>query len=111
MTNRRSFLGSPVTLPLIGGGLTLIGRPTAVVEPVTSELLEGYHNWLDHGLCSLVAERMYAGEMDEPSPYASNAAAFRFHYPGRGRFRGEWDPPSNRAALVLSMVGCKCRAS
>ncbi len=42
LTGRRGFLRGLVTLPLIGGGVTLIGNPTAAAEPVTKELLVNY---------------------------------------------------------------------
>jgi hypothetical protein len=43
---RRGFLRGLVTLPLIGGGLSLIGAPSAVAEPVTPALLAAYRRWL-----------------------------------------------------------------
>jgi hypothetical protein len=43
---RRGFLAQLVKLPLIGGGLSLIGQPQAVAEPVTPGLLEAYRSWL-----------------------------------------------------------------
>lgn len=44
---RRGFLCQLASLPLIGGGVTLIGQPTASAEPVTPDLLEAYKTWLD----------------------------------------------------------------
>ena len=35
MADRRSFLRQLASLPLIGGGVTLIGKPTAAAVPVT----------------------------------------------------------------------------
>jgi len=43
---RRGFLRNLVTLPLIGGGVTLIGNPTRAAEPVTPDLLDSYNAWL-----------------------------------------------------------------
>jgi hypothetical protein len=43
---RRGFLRGLVHLPLIGGGITLIGAPSAVAEPVTKDLLYSYKSWL-----------------------------------------------------------------
>ena len=37
---RRGFLRGLAHLLLIGGGVTLIGNPTAAAEPVTEELLD-----------------------------------------------------------------------
>lgn len=39
---RRGFLGQLATLPLIGGGITLIGQPTAAAVLVTPDLVEAY---------------------------------------------------------------------
>lgn len=36
--SRRGFLRGLVSLPLIGGGVTLIGAPTAAATPVTPDL-------------------------------------------------------------------------
>lgn len=46
LTHRRGFLRSLVSLPLIGGGVTLIGTPTAAAVPVTRDLLERYQAFL-----------------------------------------------------------------
>src|ERR687886_251693 len=43
---RRAFLRGLASLPLIGGGVTLIGNPTRAAEPVTPDLLEAYASWL-----------------------------------------------------------------
>jgi hypothetical protein len=43
MTNpntRRGFLRGLTAFPLIGGGVTLIGNPTAAAEPVSRDLLD-----------------------------------------------------------------------
>ncbi len=44
--NRRSFLRGLTTLPLIGGGIALIGAPSAVAQPVSTGLLMAYDEWL-----------------------------------------------------------------
>ncbi|MDP4006923.1 hypothetical protein [Methylobacterium sp. NEAU K] len=44
--SRRGFLRGLTALPLIGGGVTLIGAPSAVAEPITPRLLREYHDWL-----------------------------------------------------------------
>src|SRR5215203_3733402 len=46
LLQRRGFLRGLVSLPLIGGGVTLIGSPTAAAVPVTKELLDSYDAWL-----------------------------------------------------------------
>ena len=45
-SNRRGFLRGLTTLPLVGGGVTLIGAPSAVAEPLTPALLDSYDAWL-----------------------------------------------------------------
>ena len=46
MLERRAFLSSLVSLPLIGGGVTLIGQPTATAVPLSDALLANYEGWL-----------------------------------------------------------------
>jgi hypothetical protein len=43
---RRGFLRQLCRLPLIGGGVALLGAPTAVAEPVTPDLIDAYSRWL-----------------------------------------------------------------
>lgn len=118
-TSRRGFLRALTTLPLIGGGVTLIGAPTAVAEPCTLFLLQRYSNWL---------ATEYGETLIELEPLTHPQ---RFEMPDRmpdaQEWRREWcrknatiadrvcDPerflrapalaPSTRAALVLSTVG------
>ena len=123
--SRRGFLRDLATLPLIGGGVTLIGTPTAVAAPVTHELLESYDAWLEYERRYLQWERNRDTEM-----------VYRMHRPfvmqildREGRAKEpprpcDWIPqdnlgaayhrhgtpaPSTRAALVLSAVGCDWR--
>ena len=113
--NRRNFLGGLVRLPLIGGGVTLIGQPSAVAEPVTTALLETYKSWLEH-------ERLFlswtmAGDRVHRARYGFDPAAQRstvvkaidrtypFDYRPTFLHLAE-DGPASRAALVLSTVGC-----
>ena len=42
MSDRRAFLASLAALPMLGGGVRLIGRPTAAAVPVTDGLLRNY---------------------------------------------------------------------
>ena len=46
--DRRGFLRGLASLPLIGGGVALIGQPTAAAVPVTNELIGRYLSWLAH---------------------------------------------------------------
>jgi hypothetical protein len=99
---RRAFLSQLAKLPLIGGGLSLIGQPKAVAEPVTMELLDNYLTWLVAEYIGLYRE-LQANGHHKMEINTRNAAAV-FHPPFG------WDPefpaPSARAAVVLSAVGC-----
>lgn len=44
--SRRGFLRGLAHLPLVGGGVTLLGNLTGAAEPVTLELLQSYSAWL-----------------------------------------------------------------
>jgi hypothetical protein len=96
--SRRAFLSQLAKLPLIGGGLSLIGQPKAVAEPVTLELLDNYQSWLISEYISLYRELQslgHSGDINTRNPGA-------LHGPPIG-----FDPlPSSRAALVLSTIGC-----
>jgi hypothetical protein len=104
--SRRGFLRQLCTLPMIGGGVTLIGRPTAVDIPVTKGLLEQYAAWLarEHEHTVL--------ELAQSIPGSSAALIQRRRefveclplWGLRGEERpGPW--PSTRAAVVLSAAG------
>lgn len=123
--SRRGFLRGLTTLPLIGGGVTLIGAPSAVAAPITENLRDSYDAWLEYERRWLQWERnrgtdtilrmhlpfvmqMYDAERrlkGDPTPCdwipGANAGA---------QFHGMGEPPaSTRAALVLSAVGCDWR--
>ena len=112
--SRRGFLRGLTTLPLIGGGVSLIGAPTAVAEPATRELLIDYADWL------LLERRILLHEaFPDPSErrlafgshVGCNRKVEQFHL-GPG-FPVNWrdlPQPSTRAALVLSAVGCDWRS-
>ena len=48
MTDRRDFLRGLASLPLIGGGVTILGNPTAAAMPVTPHLMQSYLTWLEY---------------------------------------------------------------
>lgn len=109
---RRGFLRDLLTLPLIGGGVTLIGNPTAAAEPITKDLLIGYSDWL------LLERRILNMELfpnaeDQAAArhvFLSNRVTEAFHLPPGGGWQ-DLPKPSTRAALVLSAVGCDWRRS
>ncbi len=112
-TARRGFLRGLVTLPLIGGGVTLIGNPAASAEPITMELLTNYNQWLFYErrllLIEMFPDREQRAWAEALVPHGSRGAD-RFHFPAYEQ--GGWEgvpQPSTRAALVLSSVGCDWR--
>lgn len=105
--SRRGFLRGLTTLPLIGGGVTLIGAPTAVAEPITEAVLEAYSEWLFMERRLLCVER-WPGERDTERWVPCNTGAKDFHFPIDTDWRS-LPRPSSRAALVLSTVGCNWR--
>ena len=106
---RRGFLRALAALPMIGGGVALIGAPEAVAEPITRDLLVTYADWLLMERRRLLktlypdpAERVFARRS-----VIGSEAADAFHIPFDGR--GGSPDPTTRAALVLSAVGCDWR--
>ena len=122
MTNpntRRGFLRGLTALPLIGGGVTLIGNPTAAAEPVTADLLDSYDAWLFYERRFLRFERYGSGDgadlgYDGRFVIMDTETGKKFDYlsvaNAGGRYHGPGEPmPSSRAAVVLSSVGCNWR--
>ncbi|MEH3117080.1 MAG: hypothetical protein PGN25_05580 [Methylorubrum populi] len=116
--SRRGFLRGLTTLPLIGGGVALIGAPSAVAAPVTPDLLAAYDTWLFYERRFLRYERF------NTSTGADLGCDDRFLLTDRltgqrcdqvsllgpaGSFHDIHTNPSTRAALVLSAVGCDWR--
>ena len=113
MDNRRAFLRGLASLPLIGGGVALIGNPTASAVPVTDALRDHYIAWLSTELGEALIER--DGRQAEP-PLAGFAIDYRRQWcrdnrtlnpdPMSGRFTlPPTMPPSSRAAVILSAAG------
>jgi hypothetical protein len=104
-SSRRGFLRGLTTLPLIGGGITLIGAPTAVAEPVSERLLLEYETWLGYEHIR-IARELRPGFSH---PYVQfDGPAYEWHYDQVAR-RFLNGPSSSRAALVLATVGCDWR--
>ncbi|MCJ2112371.1 hypothetical protein MKK64_14375, partial [Methylobacterium sp. E-025] len=86
-----------VSLPLIGGGVTLIGNPTAVATPITASLLANYETWLNQEAYKVACELRHPPLGALTTLYTP---AWQWHQ------ERESQPPSQRAALILSAVGC-----
>lgn len=108
---RRGFLRGLVSLPLIGGGVTLIGQPTAAAVPVTPELMTRYCAFLARELGEALVERDIILYPTQP-----DLVAFRREAVDRWpQYNWPEDPvahaaarsglPSQRAAVVLGAVG------
>jgi hypothetical protein len=114
--SRRGFLSSLATLPLIGGSMALIGSPSAVAAPISLALVERYTDWLAVEYGEAIIERSM---MRDPAKAAwhgrwrrewcrENGTLCDIHRADRFLVPPEY-PPSARAALVLSAVGCDWR--
>jgi hypothetical protein len=99
--DRRGFLRSLVSLPLIGGGVTLIGQPAAAAVPVTRELLESYNSFLALERRAVIIE-LHGRDHVYVDPNTPGAMCF-----WRSYGEPEIPPPSARAAVVLAAVGCR----
>ena len=108
--DRRGFLSALVGLPLLGGGVKLIGKPTAVAGTPTREDLLSYADWLFYErriLCYELCNYNSAKSQELQSYYGWQTAP-EFHFPN-GRNWREVPQPSTRAALVMSAVGYSWR--
>jgi hypothetical protein len=120
---RRGFLRGLASLPLIGGGVTLIGSPTKAAVPVTDALHERYLAWLAHEHRAAVHEHMFRGALaswkPDPGNYEKTAVEYATRSARGGTEYMHWfpdvpdikravasAPPSTRAAIVLATVGC-----
>ncbi|KQS79950.1 hypothetical protein ASG32_24250 [Methylobacterium sp. Leaf361] len=109
------------SLPLIGGGVTLIGTPTAAATPVTPGLLRAYADWLAVEYGEALIELDTIGAADKPVRIALAVEKFRREWcqdngtlnPPSGGGRRFVSPPvsapSTRAAVVLAAVGSDWR--
>ena len=105
---RRGVLRGLAHLPLIGGGVTILGNPTGAAEPVTDDLLDAYSEWLFYERRLLCRER-WPGSRDAEAFVPANTGASGFHFPPGPVRRRDQLQPSTRAAVVLSAVGCGWR--
>ena len=106
MLERRAFLASLAALPMLGGGVKLIGQPTATAIPVSNGLLRNYEAWLAWERHQLHTELWDRDTADRNVTFlAMNLPGEQWHNPWRDE-APPCPPASTRAALVLSAVGC-----
>lgn len=101
---RRGFLRGLLTLPLIGGAVGLIGAPSAVAEPATGHLMREYADWLVYEHHRVMAEIVGEDTSASSQWQSCFGRAWKWHRADRHI------PPSTRAALVMSAVGCEWEA-
>jgi len=114
MADRRSFLRGLAALPLIGGSVAILGKPTQAAVPVTMDLMQSYHAWLhyEHRMLSyeMAGYDVRLAQGIEGCTHMNNPGAdYHFRQPYTGRPLAGWPEapqPSTRAAVVLSAVGC-----
>jgi hypothetical protein len=96
--------------------VTLIGSPTAAAVPITADLLDSYDAWLDSERRWLQWERFHNLDHYDATaihPFIDRLNGGHYDYVpmanGGARFHPNAVPPSTRAAVVLSAVGCDWR--
>ncbi len=108
--SRRAVLGSLTTAPLIGGTVPLIGSPAV---PLTMPLMDRYCAWLAHEHRAALLEwgrmRGNSDDLAEATAWVQSAPLYGYGVSGdRAAICAVMaGPPSTRAALVISTVGCK----
>ena len=121
---RRGFLRGLAHLPLVGGGVALLGNPTAAAEPVTEALLDRYLAWLAYEHRQAVREHKFRSAFksalrhpgeEAPHAYATRAARegpdYMLWFPDAPDVEQAVTaaPTSTRAAVVLAAAGCDWR--
>lgn len=116
---RRGLLRGLASLPLIGGSVAVLGRPTAAAEPVTEQLLHSYSAFLFYERRMLRAELGHKPSGAELKPMGwdggwtvmipSDADYVRVDNAGGAFHWADRSAASTRAAIVLSAVGCDWR--
>ena len=106
MLERRAFLASLAALPMLGGGVKLIGQPTATAVPMSDALLANYKGWLAWERFRLHRELYEDPIVAERNVGFLACAVPAEHWHNRWQDEPACPEPSTRAALVLAAVGC-----
>lgn len=110
--SRRGFLSGLVSLPMIGGGVTLIGSPVGVAETPSRPCLENYSAWLHYEQRALQSV-LYPESCGSGTRIPLDNRAAHFHFADRFGHDGWWDrvcaETAARAPVVLATVGCDWR--
>ena len=113
MSDRRAFLRGLASLPLIGGSIALIGRPTGAAVPITDNLLDAYGTWLHYERNWLQWER-YGAEGYKGRPREDLAVVwhdrrkdkvFDFIPMTNPAASYDYSGAAGRAAVILSAAG------
>ena len=114
MADRRTFLRGLASLPLIGGGVTLIGNPTAAAVPVTQDMMSSYKSWLfmEHRMVSYEMaghDKALADHIERCQMSGTPGQDWHLQWSREGaRGPAGWidaPQPSTRAAVILSAAG------
>lgn len=120
ITCRRGFLHALAALPLIGGGLKLIGSPSAAALPISADLLRRYVGFVNRELFAAHVELTLV-----QSPHHFVNMGFSLADASTWRNLPVWwpvpadadldslvtsSPASSRAAVVLAAAGLSPRA-
>ena len=112
MADRRTFLRGLASLPLIGGGVTLIGNPTAAAVPVTDTLIERYQLFLAMEAREALIECRERRCIREGNPDQvvtmrdwTERCVFAPDNPWMQGLLDAGGRPSSRAAVILSAAG------
>jgi len=109
--NRRGFLSGLVSLPLIGGGVMLIGKPVGAAGEPSRLCMESYLAWL-HFEKRAVHSALYP-EIPRGTFVPQDNKGAQFHFADRFGHHGWWQRVKqealSRAPVVLATVGCDWR--